>query len=231
MTKKKEPKSENLQDIQDEMNKKVEEAKDKENPHLKPEDKEAIEKVVEAHKDAETLKEKMDHQHAPEPDVEREKLEEELKKAIEEEKAVEKDIKELVETGVPASEREDKSEEEKQAEKFVEEAKDAPEKGEEPLPEGVGAVEETTDDRGPSIREEQALAAAEAKKFDICPFCGTHAMEGAIQPKIPLPIGDQAILIALPMLICIRCTNAYMPRSFVQQLLTPETEKPKIITP
>ncbi|NIM46503.1 MAG: hypothetical protein GTO54_12935, partial [Nitrososphaeria archaeon] len=171
-----------------------------------------------------TAKEKMDHQHAPEPDVEREKLEDEIKQKIEEDKKHHEELDEV-------RKAEEKSEEEKQAEKWVEEAEDAPEKAEEPLPEGVKAVDDEVDERGMSIKKQQELEEANKRKFDICPFCGTHAVEGAIQPKIPLPIGDQALLIALPMLVCIRCTNVYMPRSFVQQLLQPETEKPKIITP
>lgn len=184
----------------------------KENPHLNVKVKKEIE-------------ESMKKQGEPEKDVEREKLEDEIKAKIKEAKLAQPKPGEV-------TFQEDKSEEEKQAEKWVEEAEtkenEEPDKKEEPLPEGVAAVEET---EGPSIKKQHELEQADKRKFDLCPFCGTHAMEGAIQPKIPLPIGDPPMLIALPMLICIRCTNAYMPRSFVQQLLTPETEKPRIITP
>lgn len=92
---------------------------------------------------------------------------------------------------------------------------------------GPGQAEEEK-----SIREMQAEEQAKAREFDVCPECGTHSMQASIQPKIPLPIGDGAILIALPMLVCVNCTNVYMPRSYVTKLLNmAQQEQQRVVTP
>jgi len=128
-----------------------------------------------------------------------------------------------------------KTEEEKKKELIVDEfmqkkeEEEAMQDGQVPTPEEEPVVEEPVQEE-PSIKQQQAMELFEKRRFDTCPQCGKHAMEGAIQPRIPFPMGDQIMVVALPMLACTGCTTVYMPRSTVNELLNPQkTEKPRII--
>ncbi len=125
----------------------------------------------------------------------------------------------------------EKSEDEKKRDALIGEIMQKRKEEEEAKAEEVIVEKEETPEDERSIKEQQMEELMEQRKFDVCPLCGQHAMAGAVQPKIPFPIGDRVLVMTIPLLVCTNCTTAYMPKSFLNQLLNPqEVEKPKIIT-
>lgn len=179
--------------------------------------------------------EEMNKQAAPEKDVVYERLQDEIRAKIEEDKNETEEEKDMsvgeIEQAVKDGDNkklEDSIREEKAVVKDIEETV-----SQEPtVEEDAGEQEDAAGPSEQTAKEIQEAAEREKRKFDNCPFCGTHSMQGSLQPKIPLPGPDgQMYVIGLPLLACVRCSNVYIPRSYINELLNPKTEKPKIIRP
>jgi len=187
---------------------------------------------VKKKKKLDELRESMKQQETPkksEEEKKQEQLGEEIiqKQKEEEEEKIEKTllVKDKRKIKEPARESENVTKE--QIKKAIKKVKENKEK--------EGPVEKEIISEGPgdgkSIKQQQMEELMEQRKFDLCPFCGQHAMQGAVQPRVPLPMGDKVVVLAMPLLSCTKCTTTYMPRSFMNQLLNPQAvEKPKIIT-
>ena len=101
----------------------------------------------------------------------------------------------------------------------------------------VDELEEAKKEEVEEVTEDPA--STEMSKKDYCPQCGHFAIGGAIQVRLPLPQPDGKVaIISLPLLICVGCTNAYMPRTFLEQALRPQPEsdievpeEPRIVVP